>query len=276
MRRADLAQVVDQTPKQRAAQYLSIGSELRHRKKKPDPKTMLPKELRRESVRSTVCEPILERMHGIRTADPVRQTGLKWTGRRIATQSGEIDDLVLTQYARKRTARRALNNTHDDSITDTAVRQLAIGMLDNNPVARCCAAYGYWQATGSDSAVAVLQNAVCSDNEEERIVAAHGLAKVDIRKVRKLQGTAEDDRPNTPAQAVRPSMTVIVHGTFAKNSSWYQPGRDFHRYIKRNVYPDIYSGDDYFFWSGRYALKDKDLKRITLSISQRRKFRLAL
>ncbi len=262
MRRADLARVVEQAPKQRAAQYLMFGSELRHRKKRPDPKTILPRELRRESVQSTVCAPMLERMHGIRSADPVRQTGLKWTGRRIATQSGEIDDFVLTQYARKSAAKQALDDTHDDSVTDTAVRQLAIGMLDSDAVARCCAAYGYWQATGSESAVSVLQNAIASDDEEERIVAAHALAKVDIRKVRRLQGTAVDDKPNTPAQAIRPSMTVIVHGTFAKDSSWYKPGRDFHRYIKRNVYPDIYSEDDYFFWSGRYSLKDKGLKRI--------------
>ena len=30
-------------------------------------------------------------------------------------------------------------------------------------------------------------------------------------------------------------------------------GGDFHTYIKRNVYPDVYSGRDYFFWSGKYS-----------------------
>jgi hypothetical protein len=168
----------------------------------------------------------------------------------------------LTQYARKNTARQALDDTHDDSVTDTAIRQLAIGMLDNDPVARCCAAYGYWQATGSASAVSVLKNAVASDDEDERTVAAHGLAKIDIRKVRNLQGTAEDDRPNTPPQVIRPSMTVIIHGTFAKDSDWYKPGGGFHRYIKQNVYADVYAGNDFYFWSGRYSLTDNGLKRI--------------
>ena len=57
-------------------------------------------------------------------------------------------------------------------------------------------------------------------------------------------------------------MTVLVHGTFAKDESWYQPGGDFHSYIKQNVYPDVYSGNDFFFWSGRYALNDTGLRRI--------------
>ena len=57
-------------------------------------------------------------------------------------------------------------------------------------------------------------------------------------------------------------MTVIIHGTFAKNSAWYQPGGDFHEYIKNNVYSDVYSEPDFFFWSGRYALDDRALKNI--------------
>ena len=35
-------------------------------------------------------------------------------------------------------------------------------------------------------------------------------------------------------------MTVIIHGTFAKNSDWYKPGGDFHQYIKNQVYSDVY------------------------------------
>ena len=57
-------------------------------------------------------------------------------------------------------------------------------------------------------------------------------------------------------------MTVIVHGTFAKDFPWYQPGGDFHEYIRTQVYPDVYSGQDFFFWSGRYALTENQLRRI--------------
>lgn len=262
MKKADVKQLVNYAPINRAAQYLNLGSELQGQRKRPALKTILPTQLRRESVMTNVCAPVLQRMHGIKATDPVAQTGLKWTGRRLATKSGVIDDLVLTQYARKNIATQAMDDQQDNTVQDTAVRQLAIGMLDNDPVARCCAAYGYWQATHSESAVSILVNASTSDNEDEKTVAAHALANVDIRKVRDLQGSEEDDRPNTPAQPVSRSMTVIIHGTFAKKSDWYQPGGGFHTYIKQNVYPDVYSGNDFYFWSGRYSLSDRSLKRI--------------
>ena len=262
MRKSDVRKIIDQSPIQRSGQYLRFGSELYARKKRPDPKTRLPQQLRRESVTTTVAAPILERLHGIRAIEPVLQTGLMPTGRKISTQSGVIDDLVLTRYCRKQIAKQATDDSQDASPEDSAIRQLAIGMLDNDPVARCCAAYGYWQATGSKSAVSVLKNGTTSDDEDERIVAAHGLAKIDIRMVKNLQGTEADDKPSTPAQPIRPSMTVIIHGTFAKDSRWYQPGGGFHTYIKQNVYPDVYSGNDFYFWSGRYSLSDNGLKRI--------------
>lgn len=262
MRKIDVRQLVDKPPINRAAQYLNLGSELQSLKKRPAQKTILPSPLRRESVMTTVCAPVLERLHGIKSIAPVAQTGLKPTGRRLATQSGVIDDLVLTQYSRKSIATQALDDRQDDTVQDTAVRQLAIGMMDNDPVARACAAYGYWQATNSESAVSILVNASKSDDEDEKTVAAHALANVDIRKVRGLQGTEADDRPNTPVQPITPSMTVLVHGTFAKKSGWYQPGGGFHTYIKNNVYSDVYSGNDFYFWSGRYSLSDNSLKRI--------------
>ena len=262
MEKKKIEEIVDLPPLRRAAEYLSIGSELSKQPKRAEPKTVLPTHLRRESITESVACPILERLHGLKTIDPAWQTGLHRTGRRLGTRSGTIDDLVLTRYSRKRIAAQALDDYQDRSVADTATRQLAIGMLDNNPVARCCAAYGYWQATRSKSAEAVLVSGTTSDDEDERTVAAHGLAHVNIRKVRALQGTDADDRPNTPTQRVRPSMTVIIHGTFAKDSDWYKPGGDFHTYIKNNVYPDVYSGGDFYFWSGRYSLSDDGLKRI--------------
>ena len=82
-----------------------------------------------------------------------------------------------------------------------------------------------------NKSVAGPENGAAGDDEDERAVAAHGLAHGDIRKVRHLQGSEDDDRPNTPAQHIQPSMTVIIHGTFAKDAEWYQPGGDFHSYV---------------------------------------------
>jgi hypothetical protein len=44
-----------------------------------------------------------------------------------------------------------------------------------------------------------------------------------------------------------------VHGTFARNAAWYQPGGDFHTYVRTSVRPNLYSQPDFFFWSGGYS-----------------------
>jgi hypothetical protein len=38
--------------------------------------------------------------------------------------------------------------------------------------------------------------------------------------------------------------------TFVMDSGWYKPGGDFLQYIKKHVYPDLYSAQDYFFGAG--------------------------
>ena len=46
---------------------------------------------------------------------------------------------------------------------------------------------------------------------------------------------------------------MLIHGTFAHDSEWWQPGGDFHTYILNNVRPDLYSEADRFDWSGGYS-----------------------
>lgn len=262
MRKSDVKKIIELRPAGRATQYLALGSGLSQKVKKAVSEMRLPPQLRGDLIAASVAAPIMERMHGIKTPDPIVQTGLMRTGRRLRTESGAFDDLVLTQRFRKKFAAQAMDDARDQTVDDAAVRQLAVGMLDSDPIARCCAAYGYWQATGSKAAIPVLQCATNSDDENERTIAAHCLAKTDIRRVKHLQGTEEDDQPNTPILPLSSSMTVIIHGTFAKDQDWYKPGGDFHSYIKQDVYPDVYSGSDFYFWSGRYSLSDNGLRQI--------------
>ncbi len=49
--------------------------------------------------------------------------------------------------------------------------------------------------------------------------------------------------------AVTP-MTIIVHGTFAATSPWWQSGGNFWTYI-RTIEPELYSGSNPFSWSGQ-------------------------
>ncbi len=263
MKREDILKLAELRPYDRAHLLLNMGAWLQKKRRKAPAAGTLPTPLRRESILGGVAAPVLERMHGIRGDAPQLVAGVHDTGRVLKTRAGEIQDLVLTPRARKAYAANAMSEEKDKSLNDLAIRQCALGMMESDPVARCCAAYAYWQATDAkEAALPILLNACESVDDEERIVAAHCLANVSPRHARAYEGTDEDDEPHSPVNPTKKSMTVIIHGTFAKNAAWYKPGGDFHEYIKKNVYSDVYSGSDFYFWSGRYALSDKQLKTI--------------
>jgi hypothetical protein len=263
MIKEDLQKLPDLAPYDRAHLLLTMGAELQKKQRKPTEIGKLPRPLMRESIMNGVAAPVLGRMHGILGVEPHVVKGMHNTGRMLKTSRGTIQDLVLTPQARKSSAIAAMDPAHDRSFNDLAIRQCALGMVDSDPVARCCGAYAYWQATRAEEAVLpILTNAAQSDDEEERIVAAHCIAKISPRHARELQGSPDEDLPDSPVKRVKRSMTVIIHGTFAKDAKWYQPGGDFHKYIKNEVYSDVYSGSDFYSWSGRYALNDNGLKRI--------------
>ena len=62
-------------------------------------------------------------------------------------------------------------------------------------------------------------------------------------------------RRRRPSRSRRPRShtSLIVHGTFARSSTWWQPGGDFHEYLRTEVRPDLYSAADRFEWSGGYS-----------------------
>ncbi len=263
MKLGDVRKLVYMPPKKRARQCLELGNELQQMRRKAQPKGKLPAPLEREVVRDSAVAPLIKRLHGIRAAIPQKVKGLRETGRSLKTQAGEVADMVLPPRARKSLIELSLKERkRDRSVSELAVRQLALSMLDSDPMTRCCAAYAYWQATGAEAAVPILVSAMDSGDEDECLLAAHSLVKMGKRQAKRLQGTLQDDKPQTPPQPLRTSMTVIIHGTFAMNSAWYQPEGDFHDYIRTKVYPDVYSGQDFFFWSGRYALAENQLRTI--------------
>ena len=118
---ADVEKLVEMGPRERAAQMLDMGAELHRRSRTPHTRLELPRQLRRESVVQTVAAPILDRLHGVRAAEPEKTRGLKETGRMLKTMAGEVTDLVLTPQARKSFARIAMDRTHDRSVNDLAI-----------------------------------------------------------------------------------------------------------------------------------------------------------
>ncbi len=234
----------------RALEALKFGTELKKKRRRPPALGHLPRPLRSEKM--GLSGPLLQCLHGVKGVTPARVPGLHRIGT-LRTVVGKVVDLVLTPRARKLQSKRALVRGTGETVEHLAVQQLAVAMGDSDPIPRLCATYGYWQSTGATHAVVpILTKGLESKDPEEVDVAAHCLANVKPAALSRLVGTAADDQAKPSRRPPVGSMTVIIHGTFARKSKWYRPEGDFHRYIKEKVFPDVYSGKDYFFWSGRY------------------------
>jgi hypothetical protein len=58
---------------------------------------------------------------------------------------------------------------------------------------------------------------------------------------------------STGQAGVSPHTTLLIHGTFARNETWWRQGGDFYRYLHdEGVRTDLYAGQDPFEWSGAH------------------------
>lgn len=130
--------------------------------------------------------------------------------------------------------------------------QLMEGALRHpDELVRVAAAASYFPISAEPQRlVRILRHAVESVDELTHLVAVTTLARVEPEnaKLRKLTRSKPPRRGGTPSHT-----SLIVHGTFAANDSWWAPGGEFHTYLKAQVRPDLYSANDRFGWSGGYS-----------------------
>ncbi|MFN0111549.1 MAG: hypothetical protein ACKVZH_22030 [Blastocatellia bacterium] len=126
-------------------------------------------------------------------------------------------------------------------------------MCLNHPddLARVAAASAYFSLSAeSQKLIKILAAGARSDEPLVRNVAATTLARVapDHASLRRLTKGKQPKAKPKPAHT-----SMLVHGTFAASSAWWQPGGDFHRYFRTQVRNDLYNGADRFGWSGGYS-----------------------
>ena len=119
-----------------------------------------------------------------------------------------------------------------------------------DPIVRVAAAYAAFDVSAEPARlVATLASGTRDEDALVREVAATALARVAPRHPALRRFTAGSPPDTTPEEA---HTSLLVHGTFARNQPWWQPGGDFHTYILNNVLPDLYAQPDRFEWSGGY------------------------
>ena len=98
--------------------------------------------------------------------------------------------------------------------------------------------------------IAVLLEGLDDEDDLVRDLAATILARVDPTNPRlgTLTPQGAQEQPGEPQHT-----SMLVHGTWARGNSWWQPGGNFHSYILNNVRNDLYSQPDRFDWSGAWS-----------------------
>jgi hypothetical protein len=110
-------------------------------------------------------------------------------------------------------------------------------------------------------ALAVLRRALGGRDRLARTLAAAVLARIGPEEPR-LARLLRRRRAPRPRRASRTSL--LVHGTFARSSAWWQPGGDFHDFLRDEVRPDLYGAADRFDWSGGWSEAARALGAVDL------------
>jgi hypothetical protein len=98
--------------------------------------------------------------------------------------------------------------------------------------------------------LAVLARGARSTDPLVRDIAATSLAKVEPGHPQLV----ELIRPGPASAEGEPAETsLLIHGTWARNNAWWQPGGGFHTFVRTNVDPNLYSAADRFEWSGGWS-----------------------
>jgi len=133
----------------------------------------------------------------------------------------------------------------------TAAQLTRASLQHRHELPRVAAAAAHAElASDPEGALAILGASLDSADPLVARLAATVLARI-----------APEDERLRPLLRRRPSRSrrsrshtsLLVHGTFARSSTWWQPGGDFHEYLRTEVRPDLYSAGDRFEWSGGWS-----------------------
>lgn len=189
----------------------------------------------------------------------LRPTNERFGVRRMTTNLAERFGRALPRTpigaGEAKTVRRPMAELAEELYKDPdpaiAAQLMEAALRHPEEITRVAAAASYFEmSTRPDRLIKILVEGTKSDDELVREVAATALARVapDHPRLRALT------RAKPSRSTRKPSHTsLLVHGTFAKNSSWWQPGGDFHEFILQRVRTDLYGAADRFDWSGGYS-----------------------
>lgn len=150
----------------------------------------------------------------------------------------------------------------EDPTTEIAAQLLEAALRHHEELVRVSAACSYFEiSTQPQRLIKILADGTKSKDRLVRNVAATALARVapehpSLRALTRSRPTKTKKKPS--------HTSLLVHGTFARTATWWQPSGDFHSFVLARVRPDLYSAADRFEWSGGYSDAARALGAIQL------------
>jgi hypothetical protein len=139
----------------------------------------------------------------------------------------------------------------EQASADAVFNLLEACLSHSQELVRVCAATAFTQHTSElPRLIDILAVGTKSQEPLVRNVAATALA---IEQPEHPALLALRGESGGAASLGASNTTMIIHGTWAATSPWWQPGGDFHTYILNNVRNDLYNKADRFGWSGAYS-----------------------
>jgi hypothetical protein len=167
---------------------------------------------------------------------------------RVLRSEAAIEDLSRMQ-------REVADELLDEPSPEAAAELVEASLNHPQPLVRVSAAAAATDILIDEEAeqaepISILEEGAASEDELVRGVARTALA----RAVPDHPLLARLERPGEPPLDGATAHTVLlVHGTFARQGSWWQPGGDFHSYLLGEAGLSVYAAADRYDWSGGYS-----------------------
>jgi len=141
--------------------------------------------------------------------------------------------------------------------SEAALRLIGFGMSSRDALVRAAACLAWCDVTNrlGRAFVRLARIVRNSDDELAQSIALRGIYR-ELEPPSSIPGIARFTPGPPSSLETTTGQAVIVHGTIFKPTGkpidqWWKPGSgDFHQYLKQGPRPNVYSGNDYFRWSG--------------------------
>ncbi len=182
----------------------------------------------------------------------IRPSGERYSRREIQGARRDLRELPSQEPSeRRRRVGKIARAFHKTPSQSTGAQLLEACLSDPDELTRVAAAASYFDLTTEPrELLAILAQGTYSGNRLTAEVALTALAQVAPEHPRLLELVRQG---LSQAENSLPQTSLLVHGTWARTESWWQPGGDFHTYLLTTVRPDLYSEPDRFEWSGGYS-----------------------